>query len=577
MNRVGRRGDPRMKKALRIKRSHPELSSSVILRLGGYDYPDDADLTTRDSDGVTLRQRKNQLCRRWRMESTRRQQHKKQKLEGDGCAVGYVGDDEAGSVERNSNSVSAHHQSDDSSSSSDVSMSGLSGQQTITMHTQGEDSDPIDENVMDSNGVGHGDDTDDGLSPALLDTCKMLLPSQSPSPASPADPMHKSSSEDSSSDDGQKENEETESDFTDNLIKGEIFCGELSSLTPQEISDANADVRGTRQRESYLLKRLLHVSNAIWGSNGDIHDTYVTAAMAFMNADDARGIFSGSFFEPVLHDLILRMKRSVLAETAQGEACALEAFLRMDSERRRVEFGNRRLELFLRREGMDPTQAAARFVRYWKKRKELFGTDNYHLPLTATCALKDDVSSLEFGRFVILPEPDKHGRTVMLYTETRGAYNGKSLLRAMFCAMESAMDLPSSLNGVVWLSWDKDVTVWSYDRSFYEELLGLEQTYLPIEASALHCCCCPRDQRNLIELLVLTCLDRRMHARLRVHFDTDNGNSIADILEEYGIEKNALPTFMGGTVDVANAYRKWLLSMGTNLLCWPEQDNHDET
>ena len=193
--------------------------------------------------------------------------------------------------------------------------------------------------------------------------------------------------------------------------------------TQQEIVEANADVRGIRQRESYLLHQMLLVGNP----NVRIHAD-VSAAAAFMN-EDASDTLGGTMFKPVLYNLIRQMKMNILPAASGGDGAVIEAFLRSDCKNCKAEFGSKRLELFLRKEAMDPILAASRFVRYWKRRKELFGSDMFHLPLKAEGALKADIASLELGRFVILPKPDNFGRTIMLHSEHTPPYNLQSMVR----------------------------------------------------------------------------------------------------------------------------------------------------
>lgn len=65
---MGRKGDTRMHKAVAAKLENPSLSLIEALRIGGFDYPENAadDAFTVDSDNITLGQRKNQLNRRLR-------------------------------------------------------------------------------------------------------------------------------------------------------------------------------------------------------------------------------------------------------------------------------------------------------------------------------------------------------------------------------------------------------------------------------------------------------------------------------------------------------------------------------
>lgn len=68
--KVGRRADPRMNRAVRIKLRNPEITPFAALIQGGYDFPTPVKGSSAhdvfDSDNVSLHQRKNQLCRRVR-------------------------------------------------------------------------------------------------------------------------------------------------------------------------------------------------------------------------------------------------------------------------------------------------------------------------------------------------------------------------------------------------------------------------------------------------------------------------------------------------------------------------------
>ena len=68
--KVGRRADPRMNRAVRIKLRNPEIAPFAALVQAGYDYPTPVKGSSAhdifDSDNVSLHQRKNQLCRRVR-------------------------------------------------------------------------------------------------------------------------------------------------------------------------------------------------------------------------------------------------------------------------------------------------------------------------------------------------------------------------------------------------------------------------------------------------------------------------------------------------------------------------------
>jgi hypothetical protein len=76
--------------------------------------------------------------------------------------------------------------------------------------------------------------------------------------------------------------------------------------------------------------------------------------------------------------------------------------------------------------------AARRFVDYWRRRRELFGPDKFHLPMTLNGALRDDTVALEAGVLVIVPSHDASGRPIVYYEahrHTRVGYTRESLVR----------------------------------------------------------------------------------------------------------------------------------------------------
>mmetsp|Transcript_16208 Transcript_16208/g.18776 ORF Transcript_16208/g.18776 Transcript_16208/m.18776 type:complete len:356 (-) Transcript_16208:309-1376(-) len=79
-NSVGRRGDPRMNRAVAARMANPELSLLEALTMGGFKFPDGtegdgkSDRNVYDHENVLLCQRKNQLSRRIRLTKKRRKQ-----------------------------------------------------------------------------------------------------------------------------------------------------------------------------------------------------------------------------------------------------------------------------------------------------------------------------------------------------------------------------------------------------------------------------------------------------------------------------------------------------------------------
>jgi hypothetical protein len=65
--KMGRKGDPRMHRAVAARLSNPKISLFEALQVGGFEYPNDEDSNAVDSENITLGQRKNQLSRRVRL------------------------------------------------------------------------------------------------------------------------------------------------------------------------------------------------------------------------------------------------------------------------------------------------------------------------------------------------------------------------------------------------------------------------------------------------------------------------------------------------------------------------------
>jgi hypothetical protein len=66
-SKLGRKGDPRMHRAVSARLEDPTLTLYEALKIGGFDYPTNDDSSLIDSEKVTLGQRKNQLSRRLRL------------------------------------------------------------------------------------------------------------------------------------------------------------------------------------------------------------------------------------------------------------------------------------------------------------------------------------------------------------------------------------------------------------------------------------------------------------------------------------------------------------------------------
>jgi hypothetical protein len=103
-SKLGRKGDPRMHRAVTARLENPNLTLYEALRIGGFEYPKNDDASLIDSEKVTLGQRKNQLSRRLRLA------RKNHGGGGGGSSEGKGGDSEDESMERGSTSFRMQQQ-----------------------------------------------------------------------------------------------------------------------------------------------------------------------------------------------------------------------------------------------------------------------------------------------------------------------------------------------------------------------------------------------------------------------------------------------------------------------------------
>jgi hypothetical protein len=128
-------------------------------------------------------------------------------------------------------------------------------------------------------------------------------------------------------------------------------------------------------------------------------------------------------------DFLIKFMRSEI-EIAPDEK--KKALLEAQSKCGEDEFSDARLECFLRCEGMNANLAAQRFIRYWEDRKAVFGTEKFVLPMTLAGALRDDLTAIEAGVYVQLPNRDTSGRQVLWmepHRHTKDGYSSESLVR----------------------------------------------------------------------------------------------------------------------------------------------------
>mmetsp|Transcript_20556 Transcript_20556/g.37357 ORF Transcript_20556/g.37357 Transcript_20556/m.37357 type:complete len:510 (+) Transcript_20556:2-1531(+) len=222
-----------------------------------------------------------------------------------------------------------------------------------------------------------------------------------------------------------------------------------------------------------------------------------------------------------------------------------------------AEFSEKRMKQFLHREGGNAERAANRFVRYWQKRHQLFGTDKFCLPMTLEGALRDDAVALECGGFKILPKPDASGRPIMLgapHCHTRVGYDTESMLRAIWYVFELVADEENARKGVVLLADWTSATIWDYDAVMDQFMFEIEREYLPWSFAGIHAIGLPLIIVQILKPAVCAVMGKETRAKLIVH--QTEGDLLLKDLEIYGIPKVSIPVEIGGCCH--HSHHEWL-------------------
>ena len=100
----------------------------------------------------------------------------------------------------------------------------------------------------------------------------------------------------------------------------------------------------------------------------------------------------------------------------------------------------------------------------------------------------------------------------------------------------------------VFIGWFKNSSLFDFDRKVFGALIYYEKSCLPIKAVGSHACCSPNIVVRMIKPFVDAMMDSRGRTRVMIHDAPEN--EIVEILAGYGIQKDMLPTTMGGSIEL---------------------------
>lgn len=214
---------------------------------------------------------------------------------------------------------------------------------------------------------------------------------------------------------------------------------------------------------------------------------------------------------------------------------------------------------FLWREDFDVKHASRRIVRYWERRRELFGAEKFLLPLTLRAAMRDDLDNLCQGFASALPVKDVHGRGILSLNAALidwGSCTTESMQRTFWYLFELlAADPDVQKNGVVVLRYFRNMSFNNFNPSFARSITKMEELYLPVKIKAFHLCS-PPPFLHIFLPIGKHLLGERLRKRLVVHYGSEK-DCLSSLLK-YGLPPDRVPTQMGGQLVVDHA--AWLVA-----------------
>ena len=213
---------------------------------------------------------------------------------------------------------------------------------------------------------------------------------------------------------------------------------------------------------------------------------------------------------------------------------------------------------FLRVEDMDPVRAAERIARYWKLRRQVFGEARWLLPLTqngAGALTQEDIKHLKTGWLVVHPRPGRDTVIICDNKRLNEAPGTAATLRVGFYLVYAFADefrqTQNAINMRV-ITRGRKIPIVHLDK-------GLSQFNKchPVKFKLNIFVQSPELNKEAVVESI------GYEEKLKFEYKSDTvvtvvtGKSTQDVLrqvEEFGIERECVPTSAGGTYDYSSFY-----------------------
>lgn len=204
--------------------------------------------------------------------------------------------------------------------------------------------------------------------------------------------------------------------------------------------------------------------------------------------------------------------------------------------------------MFLRCEVFNADLAAARLVKYWAKRLELFGEQRAFRSLTlANIYEEEDDAGLKMGFVRLIPVTDNTGRSIVFVDpskQDRTKYTREMLVRSLWYVFHAALENEGAQkNGIVCMAFPKNAEVSQIDRTQMKMNMESIKGLIPARLSAFHIVHPPTFFRVIFPFMKLL-MGARLRKRIKVYSGLDE--HIVESLEKFGIYPDSIPVDIGG-------------------------------
>lgn len=93
----------------------------------------------------------------------------------------------------------------------------------------------------------------------------------------------------------------------------------------------------------------------------------------------------------------------------------------------------------------------------------------------------------------------------------------------------------------------KDMTILDYDKKIYDRMYYFEASAWPLRKCSFHVCCPESYVLRVLKPILFAAAVKESRARTLIH--TVPESELLSVLSEYGIQKDMLPTEMGGSLE----------------------------